>query len=264
MNMIYGCYPSFFSRLIANKMVEHHLPITHIMLSTRILKIEGQHIEGISGIKFIFKRFGIKYAIFQLLCETIVPAVYSCIYAMKGKRFHTIRSLCNKNSIKLIESNDFSIDIDKIEKPDVFISMCLDQKLSRKFINSILKRCVNVHPSDLPNFGGVEPLIQLGLSKETLMGITVHDISEIIDNGDPIITKFVPTKNKSYFALMIDYVNEGVRMLVDLNKGQWLQANCERPTLKYPYRSWPTKRELDEYSKNNSFFVFRDFVYHKS
>lgn len=142
--------------------------------------------------------------------------------------------------------------------------MCLDQKLSRKFIRFILKRCVNVHPSNLPNFGGVEPLIQLGLSKETIMGITVHDISEIIDNGDPIVAKFIPTKNKSYFALMIDYINEGVQMLVELNKGQWEQANCERPALKYPYRSWPTKSELCEYSKHHTYLRLRDLIYSKN
>lgn len=160
MNIIYGCYPSFFSRLIANKLIEANFPITHIMQSTRALKIEGHLIEGLSGIKFLFKRFGIRYTMFQILCETIIPIVYSCIYATKGKRFHSIKSLCDKKNIKLIKSDDFSIDIDNVEKPEVFVSMCLDQKLSSKFIRSIIKRCVNVHPSDLPNFGGVEPLIQ--------------------------------------------------------------------------------------------------------
>ena len=41
MKIVYGCYPSFFSRLIANKLIEHDIPVTHIMLSTKALKIEG-------------------------------------------------------------------------------------------------------------------------------------------------------------------------------------------------------------------------------
>lgn len=53
MKIVYGCYPSFFSRLIANKLIEHDIPVTHIMLSTKALKIEGNSINGLSGLKFV-------------------------------------------------------------------------------------------------------------------------------------------------------------------------------------------------------------------
>lgn len=69
-------------------------------------------------------------------------------------------------------------------------------KVKQFFFKKIGTLCVNVHPSDIPNFGGVEPIIQLKLSSEEQMGITIHKMTEQLDNGEAIMRRYVSAKIK--------------------------------------------------------------------
>lgn len=258
MKIIYGCYPSFFSRMIANKLIENNIPITHIMVSTRQLKIEGCGVNGITGLKFIVRRFGYKYALFQIFCGALLPIIYSFKSLLNGKRYLSFEKLCARNNIELIKSDSFNDDIQQIDSPDVFISMCLDQKLSNKFFNHIKQLCLNIHPSDIPNFGGVEPIIQLLLSSEYKMGITIHKMTEILDDGEPIMRQYTYIKNKSYLMLMFEFIEIGIKMLSVLHNNNWVYKVCKPVKLKYPYRSWPTREELKGFSTLHSYVKFRD------
>ena len=248
MKIVYGCYPSFFSRVVANKLIEHNIPVTHLMLSTKRLKIEGNSIDGLSGLKFIVNRFGYRYVLFQIFCDVLLPIIYSLKSFLLGKRFYSFKTLCTKNNIQLIKSESFNNDIYQIESPDIFISMCLDQKVSNRLFNQINKLCINVHPSDIPNFGGVEPIIQLLLSPEQKMGITIHKMTEKLDDGEPVIRQYTPIKDKSYLLLMLEFIEKGTEMLSILHRSNWIFKECKPLDLKYPYRSWPTLDELKEFS----------------
>lgn len=258
MKIVYGCYPSFFSRMVANKLIEHNIPVTHLMLSTKELKIEGNSINGLSGLKFIVNRFGYRYALFQIFCDVLLPIICSLKSFISGKRFYSFKTLCTKNNIQLIKSDSFNNDIYQIESPDIFISMCLDQKVSNRLFNQINKLCINVHPSDIPNFGGVEPIIQLLLSSEQNMGITIHKMTEKLDDGEPIIRQYTPVKDKSYLLLMLEFIERGTEMLSILHQKNWTYKKCDPLDLKYPYRSWPTLDELKEFSNSHSYVKFKD------
>ncbi|WP_315363207.1 formyltransferase family protein [Prevotella jejuni] len=258
MKIVYGCYPSFFSRVVANKLIEHNIPVTHLMLSTKRLKIEGNSIDGLSGLKFIVNRFGYRYVLFQIFCDVLLPIIYSLKSFLLGKRFYSFKTLCTKNNIQLIKSESFNNDIYQIESPDIFISMCLDQKVSNRLFNQINKLCINVHPSDIPNFGGVEPIIQLLLSPEQKMGITIHKMTEKLDDGEPVIRQYTPIKDKSYLLLMLEFIEKGTEMLSILHRSNWIFKECKPLDLKYPYRSWPTLDELKEFSNSHSYVKFKD------
>ena len=248
----------FFSRVVANKLIEHNIPVTHLMLSTKRLKIEGNSIDGLSGLKFIVNRFGYRYVLFQIFCDVLLPIIYSLKSFLLGKRFYSFKTLCTKNNIQLIKSESFNNDIYQIESPDIFISMCLDQKVSNRLFNQINKLCINVHPSDIPNFGGVEPIIQLLLSPEQKMGITIHKMTEKLDDGEPVIRQYTPIKDKSYLLLMLEFIEKGTEMLSILHRSNWIFKECKPLDLKYPYRSWPTLDELKEFSNSHSYVKFKD------
>ncbi len=231
------------------------------MLSTRQLKIEGHSITGFYGLKFLIKRFGYRYTFFQILCGTLLPIVYSLRAYITSKKYYSFEKLCSKNKIQLIKSDSFNDDIPHIDSPDVFISMCLDQKLSNRFFKHIKRISVNIHPSDVPNFGGVEPIIQLLLSPEKSMGITIHKMTEQLDDGEPIERAYIPIKNKSYLRLMLEYIDAGVSMISQLHFKNWITEGCKPVEYKYPYRSWPTRKELASFSKKNSYIKFIDIFF---
>jgi len=59
-------------------------------------------------------------------------------------------------------------------------------------LNAFPRRIVNIHPSLLPKFPGLEAWRQALEAGESLTGCTVHYVDEEIDHGDVIAQREVP------------------------------------------------------------------------
>ena len=64
--------------------------------------------------------------------------------------------------------------------------------LKAPMLNAFSRRIVNIHPSLLPKFPGLEAWRQALEAGETLTGCTVHYVDEEIDHGDVIAQHEVP------------------------------------------------------------------------
>lgn len=64
--------------------------------------------------------------------------------------------------------------------------------LKSPMLNAFAGRIVNIHPSLLPKFPGLEAWKQALAAGETLTGCTVHYVDEQIDHGDIIRQRQVP------------------------------------------------------------------------
>ena len=64
--------------------------------------------------------------------------------------------------------------------------------LKAPMLNAFPRRIVNIHPSLLPKFPGLEAWRQALEARETLTGCTVHYVDEEIDHGDIIAQREVP------------------------------------------------------------------------
>ena len=62
--------------------------------------------------------------------------------------------------------------------------------LSKKFIKDFGKMILNIHPSLLPKFKGLDTFQRVLKSKEKMTGCTVHYVTEKLDNGKIIAKKF--------------------------------------------------------------------------
>jgi len=66
--------------------------------------------------------------------------------------------------------------------------------LSKKFINSFGCKILNIHPSLLPKYKGLDTHKKVLLNKEKFSGCTVHYVTPEIDSGDIILQKKVKIK----------------------------------------------------------------------
>jgi phosphoribosylglycinamide formyltransferase 1 len=64
--------------------------------------------------------------------------------------------------------------------------------LKAPMLNAFPRRILNIHPSLLPKFPGLEAWRQALEARETLTGCTVHYVDEEIDHGDVIAQREVP------------------------------------------------------------------------
>ena len=61
--------------------------------------------------------------------------------------------------------------------------------ISKKFLNSYGKNVINIHPSLLPKFKGLNTFKRVLENKETKTGCTVHFVNEKLDSGANILQK---------------------------------------------------------------------------
>ena len=70
--------------------------------------------------------------------------------------------------------------------------------ISKKFLKDYGKKIINIHPSLLPKFKGLNTFERILKNKEKITGCTVHYVNEKLDNGKNIIQKsFFINKNDS-------------------------------------------------------------------
>ena len=67
--------------------------------------------------------------------------------------------------------------------------------LSKKFIRSFKKQIINIHPSLLPKYKGLNTFQRALKSNDKLTGCTVHFVNEKLDSGKTIIKKRVNINN---------------------------------------------------------------------
>ena len=68
--------------------------------------------------------------------------------------------------------------------------------ISKKFLNDYGKKIINIHPSLLPKFKGLNTFERILKNNEKKTGCTVHYVNEKLDNGKNIVQKsFFISKN---------------------------------------------------------------------
>ncbi len=68
--------------------------------------------------------------------------------------------------------------------------------IGEELINRFENRIINIHPSLLPSFKGVDAIQQAMDTKVTITGCTVHFVQKEVDSGSIIIQAAVPVKEQ--------------------------------------------------------------------
>ena len=68
--------------------------------------------------------------------------------------------------------------------------------LSKRFVRIFKGKIVNIHPSLLPKFKGLNTFQRVLNSKEKYTGCTVHYVDEKLDNGKIIVKRKISISNK--------------------------------------------------------------------
>ena len=90
-------------------------------------------------------------------------------------------------------SRDFEYKLLKDLKKYNIAIICLAgymKILSKNFINKFDKKIINIHPSLLPKFKGLNTYFRILKEKEKKTGCTVHYVDDRLDNGKIISQKF--------------------------------------------------------------------------
>ena len=93
------------------------------------------------------------------------------------------------NNNQSLSENKTLIKI-KSSKIDLIVLAGYMKILSKKFIRSFGKSIINIHPSLLPKFKGLNTFEKVLQKKERKTGCTIHFVTEKLDDGKIILKKF--------------------------------------------------------------------------
>ena len=91
---------------------------------------------------------------------------------------------------------NLALGLKKLKENDISL-ICLAgymKILKKKFINKYNNKIINIHPSLLPKFKGLDTFRRVLKSKEKVTGCTVHYVNSKIDSGQVILKKKIYIK----------------------------------------------------------------------
>ena len=128
----------------------------------------------------------------------IVQLIISNNLRSKGLRFAKIFGI--KKKIFKFKKKKFDekkiLKILKFEKIDLICLAGFMKILSKSFIKNFKGKILNIHPSLLPKYKGLNTHKRVLLNKEKYTGCTVHFVSPNLDSGKIIMQKKIKVKKK--------------------------------------------------------------------
>ncbi len=212
--------------------------------------------------KYIISNFT-KLKLKEIILLGSKRAVYfvSNLFFPKGfkNNFFSVKSVLRKKKIKhfLIEKN-----INQTKYIDLIKNLNVDLIISSNslyFGETILKLpkkgCINRHTSLLPSYGGVWPVLQCIANNESHTGVTIHQMTKILDEGKILSQKIISLENnKNLNDIYRIAFEESPKLILEaidnLDKGNFIENKYRKS-----YHSFPTNMEWSNFRKNGGKFI---------
>ncbi|MGH8693873.1 MAG: formyltransferase family protein [Burkholderiales bacterium] len=169
------------------------IQLAGIVLSTRILSARYGFLRGAWE---QYRRSGLRYTLY--LGWATAPRLRA-------------------TSIPLVRTKDINRNREFIKQlsPDLLVSAFFNQKIGESIV--AIPRCgaVNIHPSLLPAFRGVDPVFYAKLSSSPALGVSVHRISPELDCGNILAQEEFPAApHESVLAATTRLYRAGAELLI--------------------------------------------------
>lgn len=240
---------NFFARIILNDLLNRSkYDIAGILIIVGDYRADS----GLKSIIKIFKSTTFPYFFYKVM----IIILYKIIQLFNMKSSYSVEKLCKLNSIsfhkEISVNSDSSLNWVIEKQPDLLVSVSCPQKISNRMLNSAKLGGINIHSSLLPNYAGLAPYFWVLSQGEKVTGTTVHYMTQIFDEGNILIQKELPIKNKeSCHSLFLrlsrlgsEALIEGVNLVFLGNTG--IKQNMDN----YSYFSNPTFEAYTRLKKN--------------
>jgi methionyl-tRNA formyltransferase len=246
-------YPGIYADVVIKELQKNaDIKLTGLVYSERIFSAQETWIGG--AVRLI-KTSGIGYAVlqfFQTDAYFFFKKVLLCQQIERGVPVLRTKNINTESGITYL----------KDLKPDVILLANFNQKVSEAVISIPVLACLNIHPSLLPAYKGVDPVFAALSKNEKCLGVTIHKVDENFDTGAILMQANRPVENdKSVFYHQLRLFREGSKLAVSVIKQV---ANGNFQTTENTggnYDSWPTKTQINLFIKCGGRLIrWRDYV----
>lgn len=255
--IVFCTYPSAYSDLVLNELLAAQaIELVGVVSSTRILnKTDSKFRASIRQIQFS----GLRYAAYLFA----VTDLYRLLRWVFRKPSFT-QQLIAKNipclatdDINSVESVAFLKDL----QPDFFLSAHFNQLLKSEVLAIPKLACLNIHPSLLPAFKGVDPAFYALLRQARETGATVHLQDEQFDHGAILEqSKLSIRPQDSLFSLNLKLFKLGAISAVKQIREVTADTQGSAQTMAGRYDSWPNPADTKQFHQQRRYFRWREYL----
>jgi methionyl-tRNA formyltransferase len=231
----------FFGDIILKGLIESpNFEVVGIVQSRRVFKSDFGFLRGAWN---FFYRCGPIYTVYIWSITTF--AEWLGFVTGRGSISARARA-CRLPFFRTRNINDSKgLQFVRILHPHLLITAHFDQKLHPPLCDGPEFAAVNLHPSFLPFYKGLEPVIRAWFDADIPLGITLHRLSPEIDGGRILaIDSGEELFGQSVFSRTCELMQRGLKML-EANATDLLDLCSGYPQRDAgSYHSWPTNKEI--------------------
>jgi len=231
-------YPGVFSAAVRQTIdVSPNIELVGLVHSTRIFSVSENWLQGAAR---MVGQSGFPYAFFQFLQTDF----FDLVAMAYGKPSPVAVPVLTTKNINEQNAREFLGAL----KPDVILLANFNQKLLPAVIELPQVACLNIHPSLLPRYKGVDPVFAALNAGEQQLGVTLHHVAPEFDAGGLVAQQAIVREAAgSVFSHQLKLFKMGASLAVDAIS-QWPDAIPSRPqTGCGNYDSWPAKEQVREF-----------------
>lgn len=219
-------------RLLGDRSVE----VVGIVQSTRVVHPGYGWLRGALA---QLVRSGFAYT-FYLGCATTLPDVLG-----RWTEIPSVTVSARHHRIPLFATRDLNREAGAEfiagRRPDLLVSAFFNQRIGSEVCALPAVAAINIHPSLLPAFRGVDPVFFARLRGAQQMGVTVHRIAESFDTGPMLAQREVAIDDgASVLAATARLFDQGVDVLLEALPAIIAGEPGKTQPPGGDYDSWPT------------------------
>ena len=234
-------------QLIADNDIE----LVGVINSTRVLNPQYGHIKGALN---QIRTSGLRYSSYLFLITDIFKLLQP-VFFFKKWPLRDVHGLANLFNVPIHDTKDInnagSVDFINSVNPDYLLGSHFNQLIKQPVLELEALQCINIHPSLLPSYKGVDPVFFAMQDEQDTIGVTVHRMAETFDTGEILMQRvFDVDKSKSLIFNNCLLFQEGIRITlrwIKCNQKQLLPRTSEN--VSESYDSWPTSKDVRKFKK---------------
>ena len=229
--------------------------VAAVVVSTRIRYERGNALRDILS---IVRTSGIRYAFYLLVITTVFNFFAHWRRSSNRYALASVARQCEKNRLPLFKTKNINsaqgrqfIQRQVGAQDTILLTAMFNQKLSIRVLSLPQLFCVNLHPGQLPQYRGVDPVLMACCEKQDYLEMTLHQTVAELDEGHVFRSKKIAVDpSASLFAQQMRLFAVGADIFM-----QWLSDNASqdlrtmlasgKPQIGKPgYHSWPKKNQV--------------------
>ena len=229
--------------------------VAAVVVSTRIRYERG---NALSDILSIVRTSGIRYAFYLLVITTLFNFFAHWRRSSNRYALPSVARQCEKHRLPLFKTKNINsaqgrqfIQHQVGAQDTILLTAMFNQKLSIRVLSLPQLFCVNLHPGQLPQYRGVDPVLMACCEKQDYLEMTLHQTAAELDEGHVFRSKKIAVDpSASLFAQQMRLFAVGADIFM-----QWLSDNASqdlrtmlaagKPQIGKPgYHSWPKKNQV--------------------